>query len=937
MSRQTGEPDVDELTAAIRQLRQAPVDEERLVSALGSAKRAVTAARSKRGGAGRERLMAVHMLGSDLAGDAEGAGDMGPFARWRAFVRSHRFKLGTAAAAVVAVGALLVMSLPSAEMAYASEQTVTALKTVRYLHVVKRDEAGNIDDERWMELNADGRQIRYRQEARPDRLVIDNGKTTLVARKDHNAVILYSHNAKQHTWIGEFPAQTYEQLAGRGFDVLEENVSYEGRPAHRVRYRTSPDHFYIDPETKLPLAYGPWVISYDEPPAGTFRIATPEGMTVVDRRLGADPVSEPEWLKQETRDRRAAAEHHVKAMRLVAEGDFASALPLLTSAVALHPDCWRSWLAIGWGHYSSGDYDAAIRAYTQVLEIMTKRGFVAIYSSFYYARGLAYARKGMIDEATKDIRRCLADMVYRLRRPQRTWLLDYAEHPAGSMRFTKQQMLARMINRLRQVTGQNFGYDPAMPEQTEHVITAWEKWCRSQGQVRFDFEAKLVPVPAGSARLQVRDAHLIDRGKDGRIADGPRTQVNQDARRSQSAPAFAPATDVAARAPSSSAPSDARRQTTGAFDYIRYMHLIRRDETGKIVDERWIEIGPDGRQVQYRQDLPPHFTVVEDAQAVCAHYKEWNTIVLWHPRDRHYQWVAHPGQLFRDLAGEGSVVVARNVTYRGRPAHRVRWLQLGFDCHIDPETRLPFACGAYEISYEAPPEDTFKIAIPKGVKLIDKRPGRSSVEDPWWMVKWKLVSANLGLGRQLLGAGRHALAAKAFRFTIELEPPGQTWAWFWLGRAEYELGHYDQAIEAYSNVIDLFAQYETVVHYCYLARGLAYRKKGMTEAAKKDFGIAMEGMILVLRHVKGTEMFDYADDPLHRGRKRLSDNERLTRMIQRFREITGQRFGYSAAASLEQNDGAIAAWETWWRAHCAEYGVAPPGSRAQIDDQLSGG
>jgi len=598
VNEQTGESDSDELTVAIRQLRQAPVDERRLVSALESATRAVTEAQSRRAVAGRERLMAVHMLGSDLPRDGEEACDLGPLDRWRAFFRRHRFRFGAAVAAVLAAGAYLVVSLPSTDMAYASEQTIGALKAVRYLHVVKRDEAGNIDDERWMELNAEGQQIRYRQEARPDRLVIDDGKTTLIARKDHNAVILYNHNAKQHTWIGEYPAQSYQQLAGRGFDVLEENITYGGRPAHRVRYRTSPEDFYIDPETKLPLAYGPWVISYDEPPAGTFRIAAPEGVTVIDRRLGTHPSSEPEWLKRETTDRRTAAKRHVAAMRLVAEGDFASALPLLTSAVKLHPDCWRAWLAIGWGQYCSGDYDAAIKAYTQVIEIMTKRGFVAIYSSFHYARGVAYARQGMTDQATQDIRRCLADMVYRLRTPERKWLLDFAEQLSGSMKFTKQQMLARMINRLRQVTGQNFGYDPTTPERTEQAIAAWEKWCRTDGQVRFDFEAELVPIPSGSAKLPTRDTDPIHRTRDERIANGARTQLNQVSPWGLGTPAYAVAANVAAKAPSSSVSRDAPRQGTGAFDHIRYMHLVRRNRAGEIVDERWIEIGPDGRQIR---------------------------------------------------------------------------------------------------------------------------------------------------------------------------------------------------------------------------------------------------------------------------------------------------------------------------------------------------
>ncbi|MHC4703051.1 MAG: hypothetical protein ACYTFQ_20995, partial [Planctomycetota bacterium] len=74
----------------------------------------------------------------------------------------------TKVAAVVAIVAVIALSIvimdKAVSPAYAFEQTLAAVEDVRYMHIVRRDEAGEIDDERWIEIGADGFQIRYRQD-----------------------------------------------------------------------------------------------------------------------------------------------------------------------------------------------------------------------------------------------------------------------------------------------------------------------------------------------------------------------------------------------------------------------------------------------------------------------------------------------------------------------------------------------------------------------------------------------------------------------------------------------------------------------------------------------------------------------------------------------------------------------------------------------------
>jgi len=360
-------------------------------------------------------------------------------------------------------------------------------------------------------------------------------------------------------------------------------------------------------------------------------------------------------------------------------------------------------------------------------------------------------------------------------------------------------------------------------------------------------------------------------------------------------------------------------ETLEAVKNVQFIHIVSRDEAGQAKDERWIEIGPDGFQVRYRQDTPPNFFVVEDGQTVSVYYKDKSTIVLYDPKDRQYQWIGNLGEWLNELAGKGGIVIEENVDYWGRKAHRVRWLKLNQECYVDPETKLPIGIGGSQISYETPPEGTFDIVIGSGVVVVDKRPGAEPTEEPEWLAekldKDKIANTLFKSARYALAEGKYEEAAELFAKVIEVQG-GRNWAWFWLGKAHYELGKYDTAIYDFTKVIDMFAEHKSVPHYCYLARGQAYAAKGMKDMARKDLDVALPVMIEALRNIEGTTMFDYADDPLYRNLpkdKRPTAEQCLAMMINRLRIITGQNFGYDPDGSAEENEQAIAAWEDWFK------------------------
>jgi len=361
-------------------------------------------------------------------------------------------------------------------------------------------------------------------------------------------------------------------------------------------------------------------------------------------------------------------------------------------------------------------------------------------------------------------------------------------------------------------------------------------------------------------------------------------------------------------------------QTVEAVKNVRFMHVVQRDETGQIEDERWIEIGPDGFQVRYRQDNPPNRLIVEDGQTVSVYYKDKNSVILYDPKDQQYQWIGNLRVALNELAGQASMVIEKNVDYWGRKAHHVRWLTLNVDCYIDPETKLPIAMAGYQISYEDPPEGIFDIVIPEGVVVVDKRPGAPPVEEPEWMKikdnNAKIAQQNFDEARMMSAAGEYEKAAELFKNVVEIQP-GSNWAWFWLGKAHYELGEYDSAIYEFSKVIEMLTKsFKVVPHYCHLARGLAYAAKGMKDMARRDFETGLPVMIDALRNIKSATSFDYADDPLYKDLpedKRPTAEQSLAMMINRLRLITGQNFGYDPGKAVVENEQAIAAWEDWFK------------------------
>lgn len=228
-----------------------------------------------------------------------------------------------AAAAVFIAGVVLLANLliRTTTPAYALGQTVEAMKNIRFLHIVKHDTQGRMVEERWIEVGTDGQQIRYRRSIPPHVLAIKNGQSAARYCHDRRAVVLYDHSQMQYPWIGLF-GQAFENLRQEG-RIIERNVDYHGRPAHRVWWPVMDAQCYVDAKTKLPIAIGDMELSYEEPPAGTFEITTPEGYAVVDRRLGsADSV--PDWLVREERDARGNLEDSEnQAADVSTDGDFA--------------------------------------------------------------------------------------------------------------------------------------------------------------------------------------------------------------------------------------------------------------------------------------------------------------------------------------------------------------------------------------------------------------------------------------------------------------------------------------------------------------------------------------------------------------------------------------------------------------------------------------
>ncbi len=418
----------------------------------------------------------------------------------RIAMRSATAKLASAAAVIIVAALSITLWVKLSTPAYALDQTVEALQNARFLHLMRHDEAGQLVDERWIEIGMDGWQLRYRQEnsAPRDFGVIEDGESTAVYRHDKKAVIIYDRKDQQYQWVGEL-GKAFENLRQEG-KILQENANYKGSRAHKVWWPYLSSECYVDPQTKLPIAIGDTELTYEEPPAGTFVITIPEGYAIADMRPGATtPI--PEWLQEEVNTGRTANESFQQATQALADGDCVEAARLFEYVVEHQAGRNWAWFWLGSAYYGQGQYDLAIEKFTKVLEMFKAYGGGGEKPLGYcnYARGLAYARLGMTAEAKADLQVCLPAMVQTLRIPSSGAMFEYADNPKiryGQYKPTEQEMVIKMINRLRLITGRNFGYDPTgTAEQNEAAVAAWEQWLATDGSIQFSPDAELLTVP----------------------------------------------------------------------------------------------------------------------------------------------------------------------------------------------------------------------------------------------------------------------------------------------------------------------------------------------------------------------------------------------------------------------------------------------------------
>jgi hypothetical protein len=378
----------------------------------------------------------------------------------------------------------------------------------------------------------------------------------------------------------------------------------------------------------------------------------------------------------------------------------------------------------------------------------------------------------------------------------------------------------------------------------------------------------------------------------------------------------------------SATPAYAIEQTIEAFRTIRHLHVTSRNDAGKITDERWIEVGPDGLQARYRQDThSANFYVVEDGTTVAVYYKDRNTMVLYDPKDKRYLWISHIGSIFENAVQQG-IIIDENIGYRGLPAHRIRWLLMNQDCYIDPETKLPIALFGSKISCETPPEDIFEIVAPDDAVVIDKRPSAALTPEPHWLKEKEAADQNFGPALQALAQGQYDKAVELLEHVVQNQPL-RNQAWFWLGKSRFYLGRYDEAVVAFSKALEITGSQP----HCHLARGLAYKQAGLNETAKRDFAKALPWMILALRRPESAAFFECAEDPLLRYRvpKQITNDtvfeffkreQLVANMIERLRAVSGQNFGYNPNASAGEIENVISAWESWWSEQARYYGVS---------------
>jgi hypothetical protein len=234
----------------------------------------------------RERMLRRVLDAREVSRQA--GANSGRMMKWRRMMRSPILKM-TPAAVIVVVGACIAFWQGPSTPAYAIEQTVEAMKGVRFVHVIERSGVGGaIQGERWIEVGEDGRQVRYRQDRPPHVLVIDDGESTARFHDDTKTVYLYDCGAMPYQWIGPL-RETFDNLRQEGL-IIEENAVRRGRRVHKVWWPMMRRICYVDPGTKLPVEIGGTELSYDEPGAQTFDVDMSRyahTYAIKDRRSGS--------------------------------------------------------------------------------------------------------------------------------------------------------------------------------------------------------------------------------------------------------------------------------------------------------------------------------------------------------------------------------------------------------------------------------------------------------------------------------------------------------------------------------------------------------------------------------------------------------------------------------------------------------------------------
>ncbi len=377
----------------------------------------------------------------------------------------------------------------------------------------------------------------------------------------------------------------------------------------------------------------------------------------------------------------------------------------------------------------------------------------------------------------------------------------------------------------------------------------------------------------------------------------------------------------------------ALEQTVEAFKNVRFIHLVGRDKPDQVKDERWIELGMDGRQARYRQDTPQYFLVVQDSESTAVYIHGKKTVVIYDRKDKQFQWIGNLGEFLENLLQKGKII-KENDDYYGRPAHKVWWPMAGAECYVDPKTKLPFAIGDTEMSYEQPPAGTFEIVIPEDYAVVDLRPGRETGPIPEWLQDQEIADKRFDQATHALADGNYAEAADLFEYVVEHQS-GRNWAWFWLGYSYYKQGQYQLAIDKFNKVFEIFV--DNTCSYCNYYRGLAYAQIGMDEAAQQDLQTCLPLMLSALRETSAAGIFEYADNPLLRyGKYKPTEQQIVANMINRLRIITGQNFGYDPDVSAEENEAAIAAWEEWHK-NSGEIKVTPDAELVQVPEVVEEG